>query len=128
MIIVIDDERTFEDEQFDDAIYLRTSQAAIYWLALYITRAHTAPIGATTPIQEIWFDHDLGEKSEDDSVVVADFLGMMISFTGETDLFYGLKLYIHTQNPVGGEVIKNTFKKYHLHSERVDLPNCCPPH
>lgn len=124
MIVVIDDERTFTDPHFDFALYFRTSQDALEYFAKYITYVYNSPSGAAQPINEVWFDHDLGEKSHNDTTMVANFLGMMMVLMGEVELFRDTKIFIHTQNSVGGDTIKHIFEKYHKVVERVGLPAC----
>jgi len=118
MIVVIDDERTFEFT--DTAVYARTSQEAISRLANTAILFDQVPIGAIGEITQMFFDHDLGEDSEADGVVVARFVGILVR--GCPDLFRGCKFYIHSQNPVGAKNIFDALKFYGIDAQVIPLP------
>ena len=115
MIIVIDDERTFD---FNDVTYFRDGQTAMVWFALRCSGASHLPEGALEPISEIWFDHDLGPKSNFDALAVARFVALMKAF--DLGDIKDASIYVHSQNPVGAEQIMNAF--YSGDAVRVSLP------
>lgn len=109
MIIVVDDERTFEHFPDEETIYFRTSGEAIDFLS----KSHPADI------EEIWLDHDLGE--DDTAMRVVDFLVQCAHFSwGLNTLF---TIYVHSMNPVGAQNIVRALERYYT-VERVPLPVC----
>ncbi len=131
MIVVIDDERIFTDPAFEDAIYLRTADEALRWIAKWYNRQWDTPLGAEEVIKEIWFDHDLGE-GDNALLTAALFARLLRDLTetgGLTNLVKGI--YIHSQNPVGAARIEKTLDNLvgeHYLAYRVPLPNCTTIH
>lgn len=118
MIVVVDDERTFD--LGEEINYIRTSQDAIKGLSHYAMLWEMAPAGAFDRIREIWLDHDLGEMSDNDGVTVATFITLMMR--AQPEMFYGCKIYIHSQNPVGARNILHVFGRAGVESRVVGLP------
>jgi hypothetical protein len=121
LVVVIDDERTFDTD--DEIIYLRTVDGAISWLAQWWMTNKMRPRRAgERRIDELWFDHDLGESGE--AIVVARFLWALESAAVE-----GLPIeaiYVHSQNPVGAENILSMVKGCAVVSMRSPLPELMP--
>ena len=124
MIIVVDDERTFARSYQSDipVLHLRTTQEALAWFANYITNFSRQPAGSMYMIEEIWFDHDLGEKSCDDAIQIARFVALFTNGEYMPSIFQDTKIYIHSQNPVGAENIRRVFEYSMNKAEIVPLP------
>lgn len=120
MIIVVDDERTFAHRE-EPVIYLRTSQDALAWFANYATDYQYNPRGSMHRINEIWFDHDLGEKSNADGTKVARFVALMMCRL-DRSMFEVVDLYIHSQNPVGAKAVQAAFRETSKIAQIVPLP------
>lgn len=114
MIVVVDDERTFQGDDVD--VYLRTENEALAWFARWYTADARRPIGATEAwIDELWLDHDLGD--EQDVMSVVHFLSS-ISRGHRLPI---RKILIHTQNPVGAANMHNWCMGI-ADTDRVGLP------
>ena len=101
MIIVIDDERTFKNYHEKDIIYLRTNDEAFNWITKYWISYYHAPFGSVDKIEEIWFDHDLGDGSEDVPLSVT-----FMSLVAATGMPFPVEnVWVHSQNPVGAAKI-----------------------
>lgn len=103
MIVVIDDERTFDTDE--EVIYLRTADEALAWFAKWWTTNENRPAFCDPrKIDQLWFDHDLGPGG--DATVVANFLATL-NRRGLAPVGEGLlpisTIYIHSQNPVGSQ-------------------------
>lgn len=118
MIIVIDDERTFDF--VDTTFHIRTSQEAMSQLSHTAIMFETWPAGGMDTISCVFFDHDLGPKSDMDGVVVAHHVGIL--YRGCPDLFVGCQFFIHSQNPVGAQNIKNALERYGIDAQIIPLP------
>ncbi len=97
MILVIDDLRTFKEGVAEGnlILYAKDSATALDFL-----------IKLKSPIDEIWFDHDLG--GEDTAYRVATWLEARAHFN---TVYYqkvakGIRMMVHTANPVGrGKIV-----------------------
>jgi len=121
MIVVIDDERTLKEDYYTEGvevIHLRTSQSAMAFFATYVTQWYTRPTGAVQPVTDIWFDHDLGEGSDNDADVVADFISLISKLNPY--IFQEVKIKIHTQNPVGGLNLYRTLSDFDRRNTGVE--------
>lgn len=105
LIVVIDDERTFTDESFNNAIYLRTESEAILWIAKWYSHNMDVPYGGEKVIEEIWFDHDLGENQGTGLAVAKFFRRMCQSLVSCPMPLPVEKVFVHSQNPVGAQAI-----------------------
>lgn len=98
-----------ENEQhvaYDHVVYLRTVDQALAWFAKWWTENENRPLMASPrTIDELWFDHDLGDSGE--AIVVARFLsalnragvdGMNVNMMLAID-----SINVHSQNPIGAE-------------------------
>lgn len=112
-IVVIDDERTFV--YAGEVTYLRSSAEALDWIARWYTDCR---LGVEDPtIDELWLDHDLG--GEDTIVPVAKFL-KALSLEGPLPIE---RIYVHSQNPVGGDNVMDTVMLVGQHNAlRVSPP------
>lgn len=100
LIVVVDDERTFDTDE--EIIYLRTVDEAISWIAQWWTTNQNRPYMASARwIDELWFDHDLGESG--DAITVANFIRALSEVNG--DVFPIHTINVHSQNPVGADNI-----------------------
>lgn len=112
-IVVIDDERTFKHD--GEVTYLRSSAAALDWFARWYTAVWFSPEDQL--IDELWLDHDLG--GDDTIVSVGKFLKAL-------SLKHTLpirRIYVHSQNPVGGSDVVDIVRSVGLHpARRVPLP------
>lgn len=119
MIVVIDDERIFTDDDFANAVYLRDSDSALLWLVKFHMEYTTAPLGAMEPIAELWLDHDLGEASEFDGIYIARFIKHFLP----NDLVE--TIFVHSRNPVGATAIHDEFLTSPIPCIMLSqLPNC----
>lgn len=121
LIVVIDDERTFARDPLLDSefVYLRTSQDAMAWFAKVYTQWHFAPVAPE--INQIWFDHDLGEESQEDAIWVARFVSALASGTlAGRQMFDNTEIYVHSQNAVGASNIADVLK--YMAAKVVPLP------
>lgn len=124
MIVVIDDERTFNPLYFTKSIiYLRTSQDALLWFTEYSIDINWLPGGAVEEVDEIWFDHDLGSLSKNDALVVAKYVAQLVKFD-PSGCLDDTDIYIHSQNPVGAGNIKAVFTGLDLDAHLRELPPC----
>jgi hypothetical protein len=110
MIVVIDDERTFDTE--DEVTYLRTEDEALLFLTRWFVEWN---YGRAPSIDALYLDHDLGENQ--DIVVVVRFLGLLKNVKKAV-----LKVFIHTQNPVGAQNMWTDCSRFSNHVERIPLP------
>jgi hypothetical protein len=127
MIIVVDDERVFTDERFRDAIYLRTEDEAILFFAKWFNRQCDVPYGAEDHIDEVWFDHDLGEGNGDGHSVARFFARMEYALGSELFLRVVHGVFVHSQNPVGASRIVDDLVGRigeTVNVTRVELPDC----
>lgn len=101
MIILIDDERSFIEEP-EGAVVLRTSEAALEFLATLDT---------DTIIDQLWFDHDLGvvDGEKDTTIPVLRKLEELCFFDEAPVI---KQVIVHTSNPVGGKEIYESMKRY----------------
>lgn len=100
-ILVVDDERTFR--RFPgETFYAKTSLDAIDFLK-------------NNSVEELWLDHDLG--GEDTTMKVVDFL------VEHKEDFEGLRIFIHSMNPVGAMNIDRALRRY-FSVYRTSLPEC----
>lgn len=111
MIIVIDDERTFDG--YGDVTYCRSSTEGLatltqVWSAQWLRRGES--------IRELWLDHDLGKA--DTIWPVVDFL-YLVSHT-DKPLEIGW-VYIHTMNPSGALGVLGVLEARY-NATRVPLP------
>lgn len=114
--VVIDDERTFDTNI--DVIYLRSSDEALAWLAKWWLRNVSRPMGVEEDfIQELWFDHDLGDG--DDASVVAKFL---YELKNRGDLPMIKTIMVHSQNPVGARNLADLLYGCARHVQTSALP------
>lgn len=117
MIIVIDDERTFNFRPFTPTThYARTSDEGIMlilksWLA-YMNRMGEA-------VDILYLDHDLGE--DDDIHPVVEFLYTM-GKTAEGFTIFIQNIEVHSQNPTSGWIVSNLGMAGFKRVERVPLP------
>lgn len=121
LIVVIDDERTFKADPAlaSKFVYLRNSQEAMAWFAKVYTEWHFAPVAPK--INQIWFDHDLGENSEYDAIWVARFVSALASGTlAGRQMFDGTEIYVHSQNSVGAQSIRDVLS--YLGAKITPLP------
>lgn len=125
MIVVIDDERTFQADK--EVIYLRDQDAAILFFAKLWNDNLSAPLGAQQVIDEVWFDHDLGEGGGNGLAVAELFANLSSSYFDMTDgKILARSVLVHSQNPVGADSIYRLLKSRltHLGTDvlRVPLP------
>ncbi len=122
-IIVIDDERTFKTEPGVNVIYYRTAWDFIECLTLATADYYWAPEGAEIEgdfdVDEVWWDHDLGEDGGD----VMDCIKVLQMFedfgvTGWSEI----PMFVHSQNPVGAQNIVDRLSLFVERVERVPLP------
>lgn len=123
--IVIDDERTFEENTFPPngvVVYLRSSDEAIVWFAKWLVAYIDGKyLDRDEHIAQIWFDHDLGDG--DEATVVAKFLvSGVFPYMARITLQDQLKLFVHTQNPVGANNIMGVFLDNGYNPVRCGLP------
>lgn len=120
MIIVIDDERTFDIDTAANVWYARTSDEGILQIAKAWTN-FTLHYGET--IEAIYLDHDLGE---DDTIVpVVEFLYNLGYTVGKgvysfTDIVGDI--YIHSQNPTAATMIIPLLSPLYSNVQRIPLP------
>lgn len=118
LIVVVDDERTFATDE--PVIYLRTVDEAISWIAQWWMINQSRPIGASVRwIDELWFDHDLGD-TVNDGAKVACFVGALSEHTD--GVFPIHVINVHSQNPVGAENIIRTTAGCASQVNRTPLP------
>lgn len=117
MLIFIDDERTPDTSDVDERlILLRTSQeAAAFFADVYVAWFW---FNIPTEITRIWFDHDLGEDSENNGLWVARFVKALMA---ETAFLADTSVFVHSQNPVGAKNIVDAFSGSNK-AVRVPLP------
>lgn len=120
-IVIIDDERTFETSPDDNVTYLRTEQEALAYFAKWWTQFLSG--GYDCQIDELWFDHDLGDGGE--ALSVAKFL-WALSGTLEGLNMPIEAIFVHSQNPVGAERILDYCEAITLRARRVPLPTLVP--
>lgn len=90
MILVVDDERTFD---FDgNVVYCRSSESGLSTIARIMIQQQVKYAGS---LDELWLDHDLG--GNDDIRVVVDFLTLI-------DLKVD-QIYVHSQNPTSDWIV-----------------------
>lgn len=106
--IVIDDERSFPNLL---AVYYRTSAEALYHLN------HIA-LEELNTVEALWLDHDLG--GDDTTMPVVDYL-CELAYSGNP--YPVVDIFVHTQNPVGGNTILRSLQRYGYSARRVPLPN-----
>lgn len=106
MILVIDDERTFD---FTGAtVHCRSSNDALSTLARIMI---VQKMKYGNPLRELWLDHDLGEN--DDIRIVVDFLCLI-------DLKVD-QIFVHSQNPTSDWIV-NVLKRTGYNAVRSTLP------
>lgn len=115
MRVVIDDERTFDNDAFAclmPILYLRTSRDGLAYLAeTYVQQQmRYAP-----SITELWLDHDLGGEGTIRDVV--DFL-CLVDVAVEN-------IYVHSQNPTVDWIVA-TLKSQGYNVKREALPGLMP--
>lgn len=119
LIVVVDDERTFESNS--RVIYLRDSTHALAYLARKLMHQQTEYGEA---ISELWLDHDLGYPKDyppgqpDTIGPVINFLDMMAQTQFKIQID---KIFVHSQNSSGSERMMLTLSK-HYSVMRVPLP------
>jgi hypothetical protein len=112
LVVVVDDERTFQTDS--EVIYCRSSNEALSTLSkIWINQWYRKG----TVIAELWLDHDL---SADDTIMpVVEWLSLM-AIHPDNPLI--TQIYVHTQNPVGGESIMSRLGAAGYNVKRVPLP------
>lgn len=117
MIIVIDDERTFDTDR-NDVLYLRSVTDALAWFAHWWTTNENLPLHAPQRrIEQVWFDHDLGVSGS--ATVVADFIATL----NRKGMLPIDSIFVHSQNPVGAENLLRTLAGCASNVIRCTLPN-----
>lgn len=117
MIVVIDDERTFDTDR-NDVLYLRSVTDALAWFANWWTTNENLPLGTSEwRIEQVWFDHDLG--ASDPATVVADFIATL----NRKGMLPIDSILIHSQNPAGAENLLRTLAGCASNVVRCTLPN-----
>lgn len=109
MIVVIDDERTFQNVWATELVHLRTSQEAMLFFAEWVTATNFLPSGATADITDIYFDHDLGSKSKYDGIIVARQVALIRKYDPSC-ILDDCTFWCHSQNPVGARNIQQVFE------------------
>jgi len=107
LIVVIDDERTFNTD--DNIVYLRTENEALAFLA----RTYCEASLRYGPAIELYLDHDLGENQ--DIRIVVDFLVCLGGVPWVSDV------WVHSQNPTT-EWIVQVLRKAGYKAHRIPLP------
>lgn len=118
MIVVIDDERTFDTD--DEIVYARTSNEGLAVIAKVWTDA-VLNYGSTDIY--LYLDHDLG--GSDTIMPVVNFLYVTGWVTESVvlrlpDIISGI--YVHSQNPTAGDSIVPVLSKVYKNVERIPLP------
>lgn len=126
MILIIDDERTFDvREGYEhEFMYARTSDEGILALSKHWI-AHS--LRFAPPISELWLDHDLGEN--DTIMPVVEYLyvtGMKSGIVNNLDLIrppdFIQNIYIHSQNPTAADRIIRQLGPLYANVQRMPLP------
>jgi hypothetical protein len=114
MIVVIDDERTFDSDE--EIIYLRSADEALAWLAKWLVRDFNRLIGVPEEkISQLWLDHDLGDG--DDIGIVVDFLLVIHPNFPRIE-----SIMVHSQNPVGASRVVEDAEMLCKNVIRTGLP------
>lgn len=124
MIIVIDDERTFDINLGACIWYARTSNEGL----AAVTRAWTnAALRYGEYVEALYLDHDLG--GEDTIMPVVDFLyvsGMKSGIMNPSDVLrppdFIENIYVHSQNPTAADTIVPLLSPLYNNVQRIPLP------
>ena len=125
MIVVIDDERTFVNQWDETLVHLRTSQEAMLFFAEWATETNFLPADAMEDINQIWFDHDLGEESTRDATLVAKQVALIQKYD-PSGILDDCLILVHSQNPVGAKNIKTIFNSLYLDCPITTRPRLEP--
>lgn len=118
MILVIDDERTF-NTNYEQIVYARSSREGMSELALAWTN-FSLYYGEKV---QLWLDHDLGEN--DTIIPVVDFLYVAANSEAANSLTPLTKvidnIFVHSQNPTAADKIIGVLDGFYK-IRRVSLP------
>lgn len=106
MKVWIDDLRNPADYGHVDAIWFKTSQEAMEFL--------NNPAKMYRRVTEWFFDHDLGEDSDQDGYTVLLRLEELFVF-GKPPVVDNVKIFVHTSNPSAARkfmLAADSFKKF----------------
>lgn len=114
-ILVVDDERIFADEHFDDAVY---APNAIVALGILANEWVEQGKNQDRYLSELWLDHDLGDIQVDSKIIV-QFLSDLSATKWKLRVD---NIYVHTMNSVGGEYLVDTLERANYNVKKVSLP------